>query len=113
MGDDVMWGRVGALTGWLDSEVPEDMTRREVQLLRVLKIGEEFGETAEAIHGALGANPRKGASHTMADVEKELADTIVTAMVALSSISGDAEAVLSKRLEHLVTRVGLEPAPAS
>ncbi|MER6527157.1 hypothetical protein [Streptomyces sp. NPDC001508] len=48
---------------WLDAEA-ETAGRADVRLLRVLKIGERYGEVAEALHGALGANPRKGCSHT-------------------------------------------------
>lgn len=85
------------------SHGPAGQDRR---ILRVLKIGEEFGEVAEALHGALGANPRKGASHTWQDVEKELCDVIVTSMVALASITADGEKTLDERLHHLVKRVG-------
>ncbi|MEU3690670.1 MazG-like family protein [Streptomyces narbonensis] len=42
-----------------------------MRLLRVLKIGEAYGEAVEALTGALGANPRKGASHDWSHVEKE------------------------------------------
>ncbi|WP_327434777.1 MazG-like family protein [Streptomyces sp. NBC_01236] len=98
------WTRVGQLRKWLDEEAAP-AAAGDVRLLRVLKIGEEYGEVAEALHGALGANPRKGASHTWADVEKELSDVIVTAMVALATISPDAEKLLDDRLQHLVERV--------
>ncbi|MBW8735645.1 MAG: hypothetical protein JF621_00415 [Streptomyces turgidiscabies] len=37
----------------------------------MLRISQELGEVAEALHGALGANPRKGASP--GGVSKELA----------------------------------------
>ncbi|MGW1291163.1 MazG-like family protein [Streptomyces sp. NPDC002586] len=97
------WNRVGQLRKWLDEAAPADAG--DVRLLRVLKIGEEYGEVAQALHGALGANPRKGASHTWEDVEKELSDVIVTAMVALTTINPDAEKVLDGRLQHLVERV--------
>lgn len=50
---------------------------------------EEVGEVSEAVTGALGANPRKGDSHGWSDVEKELSDVIVTAVVALATISWD------------------------
>ncbi|MEV2209019.1 rod shape-determining protein MreC, partial [Streptomyces sp. NPDC047970] len=70
-------------------------------------IGEEFGEVAEALHGALGANPRKGASHGWEDVERELCDVIVTAMVALHTLGPDAPAALRERLGHLVDRAGV------
>nr|MDT0517210.1 hypothetical protein [Streptomyces sp. DSM 41633] len=37
-------------------------------LLRMLKISEELGEVAEALHGTLGVNPREGASHDRGDL---------------------------------------------
>lgn len=103
MQDDT-WTRVEHLRDWLDDNAGP-ATAGDVRLLRVLKIGEEFGEVAEAMHGALGTNPRKGASHTWEDVHKELADVIVTSMVALATLSPDAEKILDARLQHLVARV--------
>lgn len=41
---------------------PFENGRRAAEPVRVLKISQELGEVAEALHGALGANPRKGAS---------------------------------------------------
>ncbi|OKI26676.1 hypothetical protein A6A28_17080 [Streptomyces sp. CB03578] len=61
------WDNIGRLKGWLDDEAgkrPETETR----LLRVVKIVEEAGKVAEAVCGAVGGNPRKGASHTWDDV---------------------------------------------
>ncbi|BAU86943.1 hypothetical protein SLA_6074 [Streptomyces laurentii] len=101
---DTTWDGVTQLRKWLDDE--GQAAAGDVRLLRVLKIGEEFGEASEAITGALGANPRKGASHTWTDVEKELADVIVTAMVALSTITPDAEKVLEARTQALLERIG-------
>ena len=101
---DDNWTRVERLRTWLDDNA-DPATAGDVRLLRVLKIGEEFGEVAEALHGAMGSNPRKGASHTWEDVHKELADVIVTSMVALATLSPDAEKILDARLQHLVARV--------
>ncbi|MEU4585427.1 MazG-like family protein [Kitasatospora aureofaciens] len=107
--EDGLWGRAGMLRTWLEDEADEQSVA-DVRLLPVVKIGEEFGEVSEAVHGALGANPRKGWSHDWSDVETELCDVIVTAMVAFDTISGDGRKVLAERLRHLVVRVGLESA---
>ncbi|MBB5934378.1 MazG-like family protein [Streptomyces zagrosensis] len=93
------------LRGWLDEE--GQAAAGDVRLLRVLKIGEEFGEAAEAITGVLGANPRKGNSHTWEDVDKELCDVIVTAQVALLTINQEAEKVLDARVQKLLERPNL------
>lgn len=101
---DEAWNRVERLRTWLDENTVQ-ASDSDVRLLRVLKIGEEFGEVAEALHGVMGANPRKGASHTWDDVNKELCDVIVTGMVALASCTPDARELLDERLRHLVDRV--------
>ncbi|MEU0664137.1 MazG-like family protein [Streptomyces lavendulocolor] len=103
---EATWDGVQRLRGWLDDE--GQSAAGDVKLLRVLKIGEEFGEAAEAITGALGANPRKGNSHTWQDVEKELSDVIVTAMVALATITPEAEKVLDARVHGLLERLHLD-----
>ncbi|MFE7952766.1 MazG-like family protein [Streptomyces sp. NPDC057426] len=61
MKDDT-WDYVTRLRKWLDADAAPTSVEG-ARLLRVLKISEELGEVVEALHGALGANPRKGASH--------------------------------------------------
>lgn len=100
--DDGAWQTAGRLAAWLDgaSERP-----REVKLLlQVLKITEEAGEAAEALQGVLGANPRKGHSHTEEDVASELCDVVLTAMVALSTLTPDAQAVFRRHLDRVAAR---------
>ncbi|GAA1910908.1 MazG-like family protein [Streptantibioticus ferralitis] len=96
------WDTVERLVEWLDAEstVPPDVAR----LLRVLKITEEAGEVAEAVHGATGSNPRKGNSHTWDDVQSELCDVILTSMVALKTITADAAKVFEERVAHVAER---------
>ncbi|WP_405993077.1 MazG-like family protein [Streptomyces sp. NBC_00986] len=99
---DHTWDTVGQLVQWLDAEspVPPQMAR----LLRVMKITEEAGEVAEAVHGAIGSNPRKGNSHTWEDVQKELCDVILTSMVALSTLTPEAQKIFEDRLDHIARR---------
>ncbi|MEV6674472.1 MazG-like family protein [Streptomyces sp. NPDC051162] len=96
------WDTVERLVEWLDAEstVSPEMAR----LLRVLKISEEAGEVAEAVHGVSGSNPRKGNSHTWDDVQTELCDVILTSMVALKTITPDAAKVFENRLAHVAER---------
>lgn len=98
--EDTTWTRVEQLRSWLDDNAAP-AAAGDVRLWRVLKIG----EVAEAMHGATGANPRKGVSHTWDDVHKELCDIIVTSMVALLTCTPDAAKQLDDRLQHLVDRV--------
>lgn len=61
---------------------------------RILKVTEEAGEAAGAWIGTVGQNPRKGVTHTRADVVAELADVAFTALVAIESLGFDARAAL-------------------
>ncbi|MCI3277673.1 MazG-like family protein [Streptomyces cylindrosporus] len=100
--DATTWELVHRLVGWLDDQSPVqgDMAKA----MRVLKIGEEFGEVAEALHGVMGANPRKGTSHTWDDVHKELSDVAITALIALASLTPDAQKLFDERLQQIGER---------
>ncbi|MFB0629310.1 MazG-like family protein [Streptomyces sp. AB3(2024)] len=65
------------------------VSAEEQWTLQVLKIGEEFGEAAQAVIGARGTNPRKGYSHGWPDVQAEVADTAITALVTLARMRPD------------------------
>jgi hypothetical protein len=99
---DDTWKTIEALCEWLDKESP--VTGKTARLLRILKIGEEFGEVAEAVHGMLGTNPRKGKTLTVDRLCKELCDVIVTSMVALASITEDPDDVFDARLREIADR---------
>ena len=77
----------------------------------IMKIAEELGEAVQAYIGVTGQNPRKGTYGTREDVQKELADVIVTAGIAMIAVAdGDAEqarAHLEKRLAVVTERVGV------
>jgi NTP pyrophosphatase (non-canonical NTP hydrolase) len=100
---DEAWNRVERLRTWLDENAVQ-ASDSDVRLLRVLKIGEEFGEVAEALHGAMAANPRKGANRTWDDVYKELCDVTITALIALASLTPDARKLFEDRLRHIADR---------
>ncbi len=69
-------------------------TGREEVGLRILKVTEEAGEVASAWIGTVGQNPRKGVTHTREDVAGELADVVLTALVAIGSLGLDPEQVV-------------------
>lgn len=87
---------IASITRWLDIanvNTPEDGA------MRVMKIGEEIGEVNEvwlslldakfgkavaAYIGMTGQNPRKGHTHTQADLCMELADVAITALCAMA-----------------------------
>lgn len=96
------WETVGRLVEWLDrgSELPAETKT----ILQILKITEEAGEVAEALIGVTGQNPRKGFSHTWQDVESELCDVIVTAMVALTRVTPQARGRFAEHLAAVAAR---------
>lgn len=100
--DEHVWDTVDRLVDWLDeaNTLPPETAR----LLRVMKLSEEVGETTQALFGVLGQNPRKGVTHTWHDVESELCDVILTAMVALASLNPDARKIFAERLKHIAAR---------
>ncbi|MFJ8477733.1 MazG-like family protein [Kitasatospora sp. NPDC094011] len=60
------WETINSLAKKLDSHFDKPDERPWV--VQALKLQEEAGEVAQAAIGALGANPRKGHSHTWDDV---------------------------------------------
>lgn len=73
--------------------------------LRILKIGEEYGEAAQAWIGVTAQNPRKGLTHTRADVVAELADVAFTALVAITSLGHDAARALEGCASKVAARI--------
>jgi NTP pyrophosphatase (non-canonical NTP hydrolase) len=102
MGDDDVWAVIDDLWTWLDAHRAHP--DRESLLLRMLKLSEEVGEVAQAVIGATGHNPRKGTSHTWDDVRSELCDVVITAMVALRTLTPDAREVFTAHLEGVRER---------
>lgn len=98
-----LWAAVGGLWSWLEASRSADGNREEL-LLRVLKVSEEAGEVAQAVIGATGQNPRKGVTHTWQDVEAELCDVVITALVALRTLTPDAREVFAGHLARVTAR---------
>lgn len=92
------WAIVARLVQWLDNA--NSRTNEEIAL-RILKLSEEVGEVSQAWIGVVGQNPRKGFTHGITDVADELVDVIVTAMVALASISTDPAGHLARKLQQI------------
>ncbi|MFE6284241.1 MazG-like family protein [Streptomyces sp. NPDC057877] len=97
-----LWTDVEALWAWVDANRPCD--GREGLLLRMLKLTEEVGEVAQAVIGATGQNPRKGVSHTWDDVQSELCDVVITALIALRTLTPEAREVFGRHLAGVKAR---------
>lgn len=81
---------------------------KEGPLYRILKLQEEAGEVAQGVIGFVGANKRKGVTHDEEAVAKELADVVITAMVALHDWVPSPEKFMKDRLQELLVRVKKE-----
>jgi hypothetical protein len=96
------WQTIAALVAWLDAH---NGTGQQETALRLLKVTEEAGEAAAAYIGATGQNPRKGTTHTPADVADELCDVIVSAMVALHAFTNQPAKHLTGKLTAISHRM--------
>ncbi|KUO13137.1 MazG-like family protein [Streptomyces sp. DSM 15324] len=99
---DDIWPTIESLWTWLDTHRPHDGSTG--LLLRMLKLSEEVGEVAEAVIGAMGQNPRKGNSHSWEDVQGELCDVVITALVALRTLTPEPERVFGEHLGRVAER---------
>ncbi|WP_416978761.1 MazG-like family protein [Streptomyces sp. T028] len=97
-----LWPTIDALWTWLDANRAHG--GQEGLLLRMLKLSEEVGEVAQAVIGAMGQNPRKGNSHTWEDVQGELCDVVITALVALRTLTPEPERVFAGHLARVAER---------
>ncbi|SEG85726.1 hypothetical protein SAMN05216223_116126 [Actinacidiphila yanglinensis] len=100
--NDSTWTTVDQLKQWLDDK--DGVAPETARLMRILKLQEELGEVAEAVMGAMGTNPRKGASHTWDDVESEVCDVILSGMVLLATLTPDAGKKFDERLSIIAER---------
>ncbi|MFG2358589.1 MazG-like family protein [Streptomyces sp. NPDC048521] len=100
--DAALWPTIDDL--WSRLESARTRTGTEGVLLRVLKLSEEVGEVAEAIIGTTGQNPRKGITHTWEDVQSELCDVAITALVALRTLTPQAREVFEGHLKGVRDR---------
>jgi hypothetical protein len=76
-----MLADIARINRWLDTSNPDNPHEDS---MRVMKIGEEFGEAVAAYIGMTGQNPRKGITHTKHDLLMELADVAITALCAMA-----------------------------
>ncbi|MER5440571.1 MazG-like family protein [Streptomyces sp. NPDC002790] len=105
--DNDLWETIDRLRAWLDAN--NARPPQEALLLRMLKLAEEVGEVSEAVIGAVGQNPRKGVSHSWADVESELCDVVVTALVALGTLTPNPRDTLHAHVTRVAERSQSSP----
>ncbi|MEU6771546.1 MazG-like family protein [Streptomyces sp. NPDC046759] len=103
-----LWPTIDEL--WSRLEASRAHPGTEGLLLRILKLSEEVGEVAEAVIGATGQNPRKGVTHTWEDVQGELCDVAITALVALRTLTPQAQGVFEAHVKGVGERPLTPPA---
>lgn len=98
---------LAAISTWIDDspryqEAPPELA----DTWRVIKMAEEVGEAIGALMGAMGENPRKGVTHSRADVEHEILDVATAGLGALMHFHDNDPAadVLGYLVEHIRTR---------
>ena len=84
----------------------EDIRRDSRGFVRCfLEITKHTGRAASAYIGMTGQNPRKGVTHTRAEVADRLCDVFVAAAVALASVAErDPEAILNDKIAKVAGR---------
>jgi len=93
------------LSLWIDNAPANAARDPEAQTWgRLAKVSEEAGEVIEAYIGMTMQNPRKGATHSKADVLEELLDTCLTALTAYEHMTGHHGDALPKLFEFILGR---------
>jgi len=109
-----VWQTIEAFARHLDDHNAQlGLDRQEQWTLQVLKLAEETGEAAQAVIGARGTNPRK--QHLAADwsdVHAEVADVVITSLVALQRMRPD-DAAAYLRGQLALKAEKFLPAPAA
>jgi hypothetical protein len=101
----VLWPVTGRIVAALNTA---NGTGGHETAMRLIKVAEESGEASAAYIGMTGQNPRKGITHTSADVADELCDVIIAAAVALHSFTGSPAAVLNAKLHAAARRLNAD-----
>lgn len=105
--------KVAAISQWIDDSYPAGLDPELVMRRRVGKVGNEHGETLQAIEAWTGENPRKGVYGTDREVIKELLDTAVASLGAVEHLTGNkglAMPMLDGHIEFVYERAGLNHA---
>jgi hypothetical protein len=102
-----MFADIAAIIAWIERANGES---EHEDSMRVMKIGEEYGEAVAAYIGMTGQNPRKGVTHSKADLLAELADVAVTALCAMQHFTGNAEVTrgfLAGKIASIISRADI------
>jgi hypothetical protein len=116
MAYSIDWLAIHAIDRWLDSAVSEEYIRQPMaqDWARISKVGEEYGEAVQAFIGYTGQNPRKGVINSREEVLEELADTALTAILAIQHFTKNTaltKEIIRNKVKKIEKRVPInEPA---
>lgn len=103
-GEDIHPSRVLAdISHWIDTNQDTPLPHEADTWARLAKIAEECGEVIAAFIGYTGQNPRKGVTHTLLDVKKELLDVALTALAAYEHLDDNAGYTSMQALTNHIT----------
>lgn len=97
-----------AISSLIDASYSPDLDPEAHRWRRCGKVGEEYGEVTEALLGVVGENPRKGVTHDLSEVRKELLDVALAALGAVAHLdnnAGDPMAALAEHAAAIETRL--------
>lgn len=93
---------LAVLSEWVDQYPPNAARDPEARLWgRMSKVAEEVGELIAAVIGATDQNPRKGKTHTMDDVAKELLDIALTVLCGYEHLTGNQGVSITALYQHI------------
>lgn len=100
------------LDKWLDDMVAPLYKEQPLaqDWARLSKIGEELGEAINAFIGVTGQNPRKGTFGSESDVNDELVDVALTAILCLQHRTQsiiDTQNIIQERMRYRMRKAGL------
>jgi hypothetical protein len=102
-----------ALSRWVDSSPAyTGVSDESANWRRITKLVEEAGEAVNAYAGSLGENPRKGRTHSLHDVQRELYDVALASLGAIAHLRGNTDASgvlegLHHHIESVAIRAGV------
>lgn len=100
-----------AMSAWVTDSYGSGVDPEVVLWRRVTKVCEESGEVWQALAGMVGANQRKGVTHTVDDVIEELLDVAFSALGAVEHLVGEdgqSGRLLEAKAAGVLNRVGLK-----
>lgn len=91
---------VTAISRLIDGSYPTDLDAEAHRWRRCIKVAEEVGEVTEALLGLSGENPRKGVTHDIGQVRKELLDVALAALGAVAHLDGNQGDPMADLVSH-------------